>query len=216
MRIIDLTQMMHEDMPVFPGIPGPKLERRYVYETDGFRATVVSTLSHTGTHMDAPAHLAEKGKTLDDIPVSHFVGKALVIDASDLKAGDRITMAHINKVREKADDASILLFRTDWDKNWGKEEYFGDYPCVDEEVMQYIIDGKKTCVGFDVIGIDPVSDGEFKKHKKLFNSADTVVLENLTNLGQCGDDVFIFAGLPLKYKDADGAPMRAVAILDVL
>ena len=122
-------------------------------------------------------------------------------------------------MKTKADEAEILLFRTDWDKNWGDEEkYLGDYPYIDDEVTQYIIDSGKKCVGFDVIGVDPVWDESYKNHKKLFNAKDTdiVVVENLTKLSQCGDDIFLFCALPLKYENSDGAPVRAVGILGVV
>lgn len=37
-------------------------------EKDGFRETLLEMYSHTGTHMDAPAHMLPKGRTLDDFP----------------------------------------------------------------------------------------------------------------------------------------------------
>ena len=41
-----------------------------------------------------------------------------------------------------------------------------------------------------------------------------MIIENLTNLDKVGGGLFTFAALPLKYKDADGAPIRAVAIME--
>ena len=217
MRVVDLTQTIHADMPVYPGTEKPKLEIANTLEEHGFIETLLTMYSHTGTHMDTPGHLLANRKMLDELPVSYFAGKALVINASDLKAGQRITMDYINKVKDKADQAEMLLFRTDWDKKWDQEEeYFGDYPYIDDEVAQYVIDSKKKLVGFDVIGIDPMYDEELKIHKKLFNAMDIVIVENLTKLYQCGDDLFLLCALPMKYKNSDGAPIRAVGILDVI
>ena len=204
-------------MPVFPGTAKPKLEPAFTFEEHGAAVTLFTMQSHAGTHMDAPYHMVQGRPMLDNMPVSAFVGKALVIDASDCKEGDKITMDYINKVKDKADQAEILLFRTDWDKKWEvEEEYLGDYPCIDDEITQYIIDSRKKCVGFDVIGVDPLWDEEYTTHKKMFNAIDIVVVENLTKLAQCGNDLFLFCALPLKYRESDGAPVRAVGILDVL
>lgn len=217
MKVVDLTHTIHPDMSVYPGTDKPRLEICNTLEEHGFIETLLSIVSHTGTHMDTPGHLIEGRTMLDDMPVSHFATKALVINASDLNAGELITMDYVNKVKDKADEAEALVFRTDWDKNWDDEDkYFGEYPVIDEEVTQYIIDTKKKAVGFDVMGIDPMSDSLLVRHKKLFNAMDIVIIENLTKLEQCGEDLFILAALPIKYKNADGAPIRAVGILDVI
>jgi kynurenine formamidase len=50
----------------------------------------------------------------------------------------------------------------------------------------------------------------------MFNAIDIVVVENLTKLEQCGNDLFLFCALPLKYRESDGAPVRAIGILDVI
>ena len=39
-------------------------------------------------------------------------------------------------------------------------------------------------------------------------------MENLANLDQFGDGLFTLFALPLRYQDADGSPIRAVAVLD--
>ena len=57
MKIIDLTQLITASMPVYPGTEPPHLTVANTYETDGFRETLLSFFSHTGTHMDAPFHL---------------------------------------------------------------------------------------------------------------------------------------------------------------
>ena len=55
--------------------------------------------SHTGTHMDPPAHLYEGRTTLDQFPAEQFTGRALVIDCRDLAEGDAITMDRVREIR---------------------------------------------------------------------------------------------------------------------
>ncbi len=214
MKIIDLTQKITADMPVYPGTEQPKLTVANTYETDGFRETLLSFYSHTGTHMDAPFHIFGDRTSLDALPAEQFVGKALVIDCRDAGEDGSIGMEYIDPVKDKADEADFLLFCTGWDQYWGEEQYFGEYPVVTMEVCQYLLDSGKKGVGFDVIGIDPIADENLTRHKMLLSQRDIVIIENLTNLDKIGGGLFTLAALPLKYEAADGAPVRAVAIID--
>lgn len=211
MKVIDLTHVISEEMPVYPGTETPKLAQANTYEKDGFKETLMTMFSHTGTHMDPPAHLFAGRTTLDQFDVSQFVGKGLVIDCRDLEEGDKVTMERINRYGDKAEKAEFLLFNFGWDARWGKDTYFNDYPYIDDEVVDFIIKGNKKGVGLDVIGIDPIPDENLTIHKKLFSNNEIVVIENLMNLDQCGDDLFNFFALPLKWENADGSPIRALA-----
>ncbi len=213
-QIIDLTHLISEDMPVYPGTAGPRMRLANSYDVHGFKETLISMYTHTGTHMDPPAHLFPGRTTLDKFPVSQFVGKALAIDCSDLTAGQSITVERINRVREKADQAEFILFRSGWDRYWGTNDYFGDYPCIADDVADYLIKGNKKGVGVDAISIDPISDQNLTMHKKLFKYNEMVVIENLTNLHLLGGGLFTLCAFPLKHIDADGSPVRAVALLD--
>jgi len=214
MRIIDLTHTISENMPVYPGTEKPKLQTANTYEKDGFKETLLTMFSHTGTHMDAPAHLFGNRTSLDEFPASQFVGKALIINCTSLKEGQHITMDFINSVREKADNAEFLIFHTGWDARWGKDTYFGDYPSITEEVGAYIKNSNKKGVGLDVIGIDPISASTLPIHRQLLEKNELVIIENLTRLELVGYDLFTFCALPLKFQNSDGAPIRAIAIIE--
>ena len=211
MKAIDLTYTIKEEMTVFPGTEMPKLINTSNYEKDGFRETSISIYSHVGTHMDPPAHIYPDRTTLDEFPANQFIGKGLVIDCRDLNEGEDITIDCILKYGEKAEKVDFLLFNTGWDKYWGNDKYFGDYPCVNDEVLDYVLNGNYKGIGFDTIGIDPVSDENLSRHKKLFKDKDIVNIENLKNLELCGEEIFKFSCCPLKIENSDGAPVRAIA-----
>ncbi len=213
MKIIDLTHTITEDMPVYPGTEEPALSPASSLERDGFQETLLHMYSHTGTHMDAPSHIYKNGKTLDAFTCDAFVGMGLVIDASALSAGDKIDMSFIERVREKADAAEFLLFRTGWEQYWGMPEYFGDYPVISNEVARYIVQSRKKGIGFDCIGLDPIADTALSLHHAILAQGNTLIIENLCKLSLLGDALFQFAALPLKYANADGAPIRAIGIL---
>ena len=214
MKVLDLTHCIYEGMPVYPGTEGPSLKIANTYDEDGFQETLMTMYSHTGTHMDPPAHIYPNGRTLDAFSIEQFVGSALVIDCHHLIAGERITMKEIEPVRGLADQAEFLLFYTGWDQYWGDPRYFGEYPTMDDAVAEYLINHHKKGIGLDVIGLDPISDENLTLHKKVFLDHDMVIVENLRGLGQIGTSLFTLCALPLKYLHADGSPIRAIALLD--
>ena len=211
MKVLDLTHRIRPDMPVYPGTEQPRFIPANSYEKDGFRETLLQMYTHTGTHMDPPAHLFADRTTLDQFPIDQFIGKALVIDCRGLPEGAAIPMEAVRRYGEKAEQADFLLFNLGWDQRWGTDAYFGDYPCIDDEVLDFIIGGKYKGIGFDVIGLDPIADQHLTWHKKLFSARDIVNIENLKNLDQCGDDLFWFSCFPLRIENCDGSPVRAVA-----
>ena len=115
MNILDLTYVISLHMPVYPGTEGPTLSPANTYEKDGFKETLLSMYSHTGTHMDAPAHVFAGRASLDELPASQFVGKATVIDCTHLGEGGKITMEQVRS-NPDAQQADFLLFHTGWGK----------------------------------------------------------------------------------------------------
>ena len=212
MTVIDLTHVIRENMPVYPGTETPRLETACTYETDFFKESRITLFTHTGTHIDPPAHVFAGRTTLDQFPAEQFIGKALVIDCQDLKAGESITMDHIAPYGEKAGQADFLLFHTGWSKYWGTDLYFGNYPCMEDTVLDFILAGSFKGIGVDTISIDPMN--KLIRHRKLFRERDIVIIENLKNLNLCGDNLFSFSCFPLKLENGDGSPVRAVAWWD--
>lgn len=110
MRVLDLTHTIAENMPVYPGTETPIFAGANAYEKDGFKETKLTMYTHTGTHMDPPAHLFAGRTTLDAFPASQFIGKALVIECSDLNEGKAITLERILQYGKDAENADFLLF----------------------------------------------------------------------------------------------------------
>ncbi len=215
MRVIDLTHLVKEGMMVYPGTDAPTVRPACTLEKDGFRETHLSVFSHVGTHIDAPAHLLKAGRELDAFDAEQFVGNALVIDCRALPEHAPIDMALLRTYGEDLTRADFLLFCTGYDKKWGNGAYFGDFPCLDDEALDFVINGKYKGIGSDTMSMDPMGDAMLPRHKRFLSSGDVINVENLKNLDLCvGEGLFRFVCLPLKYAHADGAPARAIAILE--
>ena len=157
---------------------------------------------------------AEKLKSKNEMSYRHeYLGEVTGTGGAVFENVEDLAMSseQLRPYGDKVTQAEFLLFNLGWDKRWGTEAYFGDYPCVDDEVLELIIDGGYKGIGFDVIGLDPIADENLTRHKKLFRACDIVNIENLKDLDCCGDDLFWFSCAPLKIEDCDGSPIRAIA-----
>mgnify|MGYP000476531339 CR=1 FL=1 len=76
----ELTHTIRNDMPVYPGTEQPRLTTACTVSQCGYRETLLHMYSHTGTHMDAPAHMLPNGRTLDDFPAETFAGRGFVLE----------------------------------------------------------------------------------------------------------------------------------------
>ena len=221
MKIIDLTHEIAESMPMYPGTGAPKLYVAYNHDEHGFKETLISLYSHTGTHIDAPAHLYANGTTLDEYPVEQFVGKALVVDCRKLSKGEKIPLALIKEKGDSLKEAEFILFLTGYDKLWGNPDYFNGFPVLSNEAVEWINQSKLKGIGIDVPSFDPVTISELENvsddlhnHREILKTNNTILLENLCKLEDVGNDLFTLCALPLNVIDADGAPARVIALVN--
>lgn len=213
MKVIDLTHSIANDMTVYPGGPQPQNKIVSTVSENGYKETEIHIRSHNGTHMDSPNHVFEDGISLDKIDVTNFIGTAALIDCSSLDEGDIITYDFIEKNKEAINNSEFIVFRTDWSKYWNTEKYLGKYPVISDEVVDFIITSNKKGIAFDTISVDPIDASILAKHHKILQN-NILVFENLTNLNLIDSDTFVFCALPLKFENSDGAPIRAIAMLD--
>jgi kynurenine formamidase len=209
--IIDLTHTITPDAPAYPGSPISALTPFNTLTRNGCRETRLDIGSHTGTHMDAPAHVLEHGSTLDDLPMSQFCGRAIVLDVSGFAPGENITADYLKAQNGALRSADYALFYTGWEKKWGTESYYEDtFPVPDEDAAHYLVSCGLKGIGVDNFGPDRLSSTDFPIHKILLTGGLTIV-ENLCLKKLLGRDDIMFFALPLKYQNADGAPVRAIA-----
>lgn len=213
MKIIDLTHGICSDMPVFPGTEPPIIKRANTFEKDGFREAKITMYSHTGTHIDAPAHMLDNGEYLDDLGIDHFIGNAIVLDYSNLET-HLIDVQKLMPYEDKIKKVEFIIIKTGWSKYWGEKRYFEDFPALTEEAANWLAKFSLKGIGIDAISIDSINSKSFSVHKILL-SKKILIIENLTNLDSINDEFFVLSILPLKNMDADGSPVRAIAIENI-
>jgi kynurenine formamidase len=211
MRIIDLSHALEPNMPLYPGTVAPRFEETASIETDGYREKRISLCVHTGTHVDAPAHLIKGAQTLDQLPLEMFYAEALLLNVS-APGKLVITMDDLAALDSRRKDGRFLLLRTDWSRYWGREDYFSGYPTLSQAAAHWLAQTGIIGVGLDALSADPLDAPALPIHYILLG-AGMIIVENLTHLSALPEKGFIFSCLPLNIVDADGSPVRAVAVL---
>ena len=208
--VLDLTHRITEGMPVYPGCIPPTIQQANTVEEAGYAEKFISIYTHTGTHIDAPAHMLADGKTLDQLGAGHFVGKAYVVDVSGLPT---IEKAFLEAQEGSIHGCDFVLFHTGWARHWGKQRYFENFPVLSLEATRWLSERGLKGIGFDAISVDPVGSTDFQNHLVLFR-AGMISIENLKSLDALIGKRFLFSCLPLSIEAADGSLVRAVALLD--
>ncbi len=203
MTVIDLTQPLGPGMPAFPGSAPPRFEAAATVAADGFAETRLVLSTHGGTHLDAPAHLIPGGRTVDDYPPGHFLGRGVALDLGpgrpDRAAWDRALGG-----------CAFALLRTGWSRRWGTPGYFAGFPTLDRDTARWLAGRGLRGVGVDAPSVDPVESPDLPVHRELL-AAGVVIVENLADLSPLPAAPFWFSCLPLPLAGADGSPVRAVA-----
>ena len=204
MKVLDLTMDIDNRTPVFPGDPKQEIRQLATIKENGWSEKRLTFNSHFSTHIDAPFHMMENGKKLDDFPLEKFIGEAVVIDARERQLIE-LTKPSLDKIKK----GDIVFFCTGHTDRAYTKEFFKNNPVITKETAEELI--KK---GVKIVGLDSYTpDNEpYEVHKMLFKH-DILIIENLVNLKQLIGKRFECIVLPLKIKDADGAPCRVVARL---
>ncbi len=207
MKLYDLSHQLNNETPVFPGMNKPEFKPAATLEKDGYRETRFEMDSHTGTHIDAPAHMLENGKTLDQLPVDSFSGKALIVNVPEnIK---RIEKEFLVQFEEKLKEAEFVLFKTGWSKLWGAPLYFEDFSTLSAGAVECLLAFSLKGIGFDVISADPMNSTTYPNHFSILGKG-WVIIENLRFPDELTKTEGQFFCFPISYENADGSPVRAV------
>lgn len=209
MKLVDLTHPIAPNMPVYPGTEPPVFTTGCSIDEVGFLEKKITLYSHTGTHIDAPAHLIRGHNTLDMLSIEHFYGPALMLNFDNFIA-QAIGIKELEPFQDKIEKVDFLLLRTGWSQYWGSEKYFTNYPVLSLEAANWLSSFGLKGFGLDTISADTADTENYPVHKALLQK-NTLIIENLTNLMDLPCHQFNFSCFPLSFEDADGSPVRAVA-----
>lgn len=207
MAIIDLTHPLETGMPIYPGDQAPTFSPVTSFASHGYSTRQICLTTHSGTHIDAPAHCLPGAKTLDQYPICHFVGPAQVLDCRQVRG--EITLSHIGTLGSFL-DTDFLLILTGWDYYWGTAEYFTGFPVLSAQAANWLAAQPIKGIGIDTPSVDAPDAPDLPNHRRLLGR-EIVIIENLTHLDAIPNGKIHLYCLPLRITDSDAAPARIIA-----
>jgi kynurenine formamidase len=122
-----------------------------------------------------------------------------------------IDIKELEAHQEKIGGVEFLLLNTGWGRYWGEPKYFRDYPVLSLAAAAWLAELGMKGIGLDTISADEIDSTDLPVHK-AFLVKEILIIENLANLDQLPDNQFAFSCFPLYFENADGSPVRAVAV----
>lgn len=194
------------DLPRWPGSPEARLERRLALERgDAVDDSTLRCSVHEATHVDAPAHVLEGGRTVDQLPPDRFVGPARVLDLRGLEVIDAADL-EARTAGYDADGSRRLLARTDNSDLWD-EPFREDFTGLTAAAARWLADRGTELFGIDYLSVEPYG-GDGAVHRVLLETG-VVLLEGLDLSGVDPGRYELWCA-PVKLAGAEAAPARAL------
>ncbi len=187
MLIYDISREVFQ-AKVYPGDPIPEFERvKKISKGDICNLSMIKTCAHNATHVDAPFHFYENGKTTEEIELQKCVGECIVIERSG-----KIMAEDIRTVLENTKLRKILLK--------GEIE-------ITREAAQMMADKDLELLGVEgfTVGTEETS---CDVHRVLL--AKEIVIVEALDLSKVSSGKYFLVSAPVKYGHLDGAPCRAM------
>jgi kynurenine formamidase len=228
-RFTDLTHAFFPSQPHFPAFPDEARELIFTVPQHGFEVTRYTLVGQWGTHIDAPSHFVDGGRSLDAIPVTQMLLPLVVLDITARAAANPDTTALLEDVQEwerkhdRIPDNAFVALRSGWSSRWPDADAFANkdaggvahYPGWSREVLEFFVQSRNvTAIGHEVTDTDPgtsTSKGDYGV-EAYWLGQDRWQIELMANLADVPEaGALLLASWP-KPRAGSGFPARLVAI----
>jgi len=235
-NLLDMTYSFDENTIYWPTAEPFKLEKLNWGMVEGgwwYASNNYGASEHGGTHVDAPIHFSEKGKTIDQIPLYDWIGPAVKIDVVSKCINNRDYLLTVEDIKQweakfgRIPDNAWVLMYTDIDTKYypDKKKVLGtdrtgndalpelSFPGFSAKVAEFLVNKRNIKgIGLDTPSIDYGRSKDFIVHRICFK-ANKLAIENIANLDKLPTTGAILYAIPMLIKDGTGAPARIFAIL---
>lgn len=183
--LVDATQALFHGMPRAHTLPEVEITPLHrLAEGSGVETSCLRIPSHAGTHVDAPSHVIQGGRTIDQLELDRFVGPAVVVTVRR-GPGEEITVDDVVKGGPQVQPGDMVFLDTGWARKFGTPDYY-DHPSVSAELADWLVERQVNLLACDFatpdLAIPRRADGfGFPIHHRLLG-ADVLIAENLASL----------------------------------
>jgi kynurenine formamidase len=225
-RMVDLGHPLQAADPTWDGKPAFERTVIATIDKDGYTGGKITVEEHFGTHLDAPAHFAAKGWTVDRIPPERLYRPGVAVDVSGQVAANAdylVTVADLNAFEQQhgaIPEGSVVFIATGWDRFWSEpRRYMNEkdgvkhFPGLSADATRYLaVDRKVAGIGIDTPSIDNGPSKTFDAHhvSMPLNVYHVENAKGLTALPATGFDVIV---APIAIAGGSGGPVRVFALV---
>jgi kynurenine formamidase len=227
-RFVDLTHSFGPNTPVWSGFgqakmapaADPKTNEPYTIAKDGFRATFYELVGQYGTHVDPPAHFAEHGITMDQIPLKQMILPLVVFDATRFLSRDPNHAFSVDDIRAwerkhgHVPKGAFAALRTDMSKDFDRDpERFKrqPFPAWSLEAIKFLYEQRGvTATGHESLDTDTTDKMDSETYILRSGHYQIEVMTNLDQVPARG--ALVVVTWP-KVRDGLGFPARVFAIV---
>ncbi len=223
-QVIDLTHRLSPGFPHYPGDEPPLVAEACAIATDGFRTRRWQLDEHSGTHLDAPAHMVPDGLTVDQLPAAGLVAPLAVVRFATAPTPDAaLSLADLRADEDQhgpITPGSAVLVNTGWHHRAGGAAYLGldaagglHFPGCAAESARWLVDARDVVgIGIDTLSLDAGCAVELTAHQIVLGAGRWIV-ENATGLDTVPPrGAVLVVGLP-RLAGGTGAPVRLLALV---
>jgi arylformamidase len=222
-EIIDLGHEYYNDMPnlganhcAFWPLETFEHTRKITGGKLATEGKMILMAEHCGTHIDAPRHFDEHGKTVDEVPLDQTILPGHLLDLTHRANGEAITIADLEAAEEKSaqkiGSGTATICWTGVDKDWQKPGFIMERPFVPTDTAQWLVDRDITIFATDLIGMDDPHQWWWPTHE-IWLKKGICMVQQLCNLDKLAGKEFLFVCLPLKMRGGTASPVRPVALV---
>lgn len=154
LQLLELSHVWGHGVPSYPGQADVKMHRAVKHAEHGVLAWKCNTVLHTGTHLNAPIHLIQRGADLSQIPVERFFGNGVVLDIPKGRY-EVITAADLAATGSAVRQGDVVVIVTGWHHRYADGlEYFGESPGLSGDAAQWLVDKQCRMVAIDTQQVD--------------------------------------------------------------
>ena len=205
MKYIDISPIISADIAVFPG--DTEFSRSVLLDfknSDHLLLSTINTTVHLGAHTDAPNHYHQDGEDIADRSLNYYLGDCQVISVN-INRGKRIEIKDIQNIKISS---KRVLFKTNSFPN--PNQWNEDFNSLSPEVIEYLANQGVILLGIDTPSVDPSDSKALESHNMIYQK-NLAILEGII-LSEVSDGQYTLIALPLKIKDADASPVRAILL----
>lgn len=205
MNLYDISWPITPEMTAYKDKKTVSFEIVKNFEEDGVRESIITLSSHTGTHIDAPAHFLSDGQFVDNNLITNFSGSCTVFDLSHIT--ESISRTDLENL--VINEGDIILFKTKNSLLSPTEKFVPDFIYLNESGATYLAEKKIKTVGIDYLGIER-NQPNHETHMVLMSNNITII-EGL-RLDHVPPGQFFLWCVPLAIIGLEAAPARALLI----